>query len=711
MKLSSMGIGGWLFTSTLLIHVSRAQLSSDLQDSEISEIAEQCEIKEADGSEDTLGHALLASKVKRTVISGSELPVSQNVEPLLRQERLAAIEQLRTVVAKQQPGETTQEQWQQLLDLSSALLSEVRSDSVVKDEITHGADGLQPFRGDNDPLAARDRHDYDYIRDGSNDAVLEDDPLIQGPAKHEHTNATLGSEEEEVVEKKILMAKFVVVPLAAVFFFVFTVSIIMEKNEITWLPESAIMIAVGVFLGFLMKMYTHFDFFQDAEQFGEMNSAILNLILLPIIMFASGWAVRRQDFYSQFPYILMFAMGGVGLSTVVIACLINWTGSMGLHFVTGWRTAFAYASLISATDPVATLSTYAKLKVDPLLNIIVFGESVINDAVAIVLFNVFNSDDYMVDYRGVHHRGSRLLLNIFYGVFTIFLSSVLLGIGLGMIYTLIAHWADARHNKKGQILNICASCYLTYALAESFHMSGIIATMFAGLLMGVYMKPHLSQEGSALATFFVKQLAMLADCAVCLLIGVSVVQLTTKGWRFGLWTMLFCLVGRAFAVFPVGIVCNSFKRTVGRASGIPQHGWNLLSPQHMFMMWHAGLRGAIALALSLELGKWVDVIEGKGARPALQTATFLLIVVFLLVFGGTTQMCLDHLGIETGRDHPPDYLSKTEDMGPLRGFFKGLDKNLFAPILLGDRRTERFVDDDKDVEDMLKTAQERARPY
>merc|ERR1719443_678511 len=103
-------------------------------------------------------------------------------------------------------------------------------------------------------------------------------------------------------------------------------------------------------------------------------------------------------------------MVGVAISTVVVAGLIYATGSF--HGVTSLRTAFAYASLISATDPVATLSTYSKLKVDPLLNIMVFGESVINDAVAIVLFNVFNADDYMVDFKGRAVTGAKLFFNI-----------------------------------------------------------------------------------------------------------------------------------------------------------------------------------------------------------------------------------------------------------------------------------------------------------
>merc|ERR1719238_2688991 len=99
--------------------------------------------------------------------------------------------------------------------------------------------------------------------------------------------------------------------------------------------------------------------------------------------------------------------------------------------------------------------------------------------------------------------------------------------------------------------------------------------MFAALLMGIYMRPHLSAEGSLLATFFVKQLAVLADAAVCLLIGVSVVQLTTKGWYFGLWVMLFCLIGRFTSVYPVAFLVNNIKATVGRAAGVQPEGWNL----------------------------------------------------------------------------------------------------------------------------------------
>lgn len=205
-----------------------------------------------------------------------------------------------------------------------------------------------------------------------------------------------------------------------------------------------------------------------------------------------------------------------------------------------------------------------------------------------------------------------------------------------------------------------------------------------------------------LTTFFVEQVAALADAAICLLIGISVVQLTSKGWYFGLWVMLFCLIGRFFSVYSVALIANWLKTLVGKASGVEEAGWNLLKPSHVFMMWHAGLRGAIALALSLELGEWVDIIDGAGTRRLLQTATFLLICVFLLVFGGSTSFMLKKLGVETGLEYAADHLAKNEDMGPLRGFLKWLDRKILAPVLLGKDGGSGEDVEEMDIEEMLK---------
>jgi len=680
---------------TLLLGFSFAQ-----QDAAAVEKPEQCMINPDDCRLDDSGHALLATKVTRTTMFSEKLPA----EPSLSQQRVADIEQRVAQQRVSQPslshtdvqkqGHATTDQFQRQVNMTlSALDEQVKSSSEVQHTVAVDTSILQPFQGDNDPLAARERHDRDYVRDG---------PGRKVPKRKPHPEKVDLSYKEPVV-KSHKMAKWIVAPLAFAFVLVFTLGTLLERSGMDWIPESAMMIIAGIVLGVLMKYQTHFDVFEEEEIFADFNSTILNLVLLPVLMFSAGWSVRRKDFFSQFPYILLFATVGVAISTLVVAFLIH-----NFTRVTQWRTALAFGTLISATDPVATLATYEKLKVEPLLNIMVFGESVINDAVAIVVFNVFNADDFMEDSSGHKVGGWRLLLNVNGGILKIFFGSVALGIALGMLYTFVAHKADMRDYKKCQILNIVASCYLTYAISEGVAMSGIISTLFAGLIMGMYMRPHLSHEGSLLATFFVKQLSMLADAAVCLLIGVSVVHLCEEGWILGIYLVPFCLIGRAASIFPLGHISNFFKRRMGAIHGTDPDDCHYLTPQQMFMMWHAGLRGAIALTLCLELGSWVDVIEKPGTRKVLQTATFFLICTFLIVFGGSTKYCLQHFKIVMGQDFASDYLYKTEKFGPMRELLTRLDQAVFGPLLLDGVTEQQKLESDEwvteDVEELLKVS-------
>jgi len=218
---------------------------------------------------------------------------------------------------------------------------------------------------------------------------------------------------------------------------------------------------------------------------------------------------------------------------------------------------------------------------------------------------------------------------------------------------------------------------------------------FADPPQGKQLDSFFSEPSALSSVLWLKELATLADACVFLLVGVSVNQLTYNGWYFGLWVMVFCLIGRFCAVYPLAFVTNKMKMAVGKVNNVQREGWNLLSQQHIFMMFHAGLRGAIALSLSLELGSWVDDIDGVGTRRALQTATFLVILTFLIVFGGSTSACLKALGISMGRDMPANALSKTEFYGGMRGALKWLDKVFLTPLLVG----HSWKADDKAEED------------
>lgn len=109
------------------------------------------------------------------------------------------------------------------------------------------------------------------------------------------------------------------------------------------------------------------------------------------------------------------------------------------------------------------------------------------------------------------------------------------------------------------------------------------------------------------------------------------------------------------------------------------------------MMWHAGLRGGIALVLCFGLGDWVDVLDGEGTRAALTEATFALICVFLLVFGGSTQLCLKLLKIPMGGTSDPSELVHEDNIHHHGCFWQALhlvQERLLYHILMGKEAEE-----------------------
>lgn len=118
---------------------------------------------------------------------------------------------------------------------------------------------------------------------------------------------------------------------------------------------------------------------------------------MPIIIFESGYGMSHKGFFfKHIGTILVYAVIGAGMTAFIVG------GFLVIPFKYKWFNFswtifedFSYGSLISATDPVSTLAIFGSLKVEPMLNMLIFGESVINDAVSIVLFKTFTG--FMVE--------------------------------------------------------------------------------------------------------------------------------------------------------------------------------------------------------------------------------------------------------------------------------------------------------------------------
>jgi len=450
--------------------------------------------------------------------------------------------------------------------------------------------------------------------------------------------------------------------------------------KVTWLPESLVAVSFGALLGFALwaspfGKADHLNFSADYLGF----AMYLKLFALPLIIFEAGWSLRLRDFFSQLVYILIFAILGTIVSIAVVASLMVATGDF--HGVGDPKTAWAYASLISSVDPVATLATFGHLNVDRLLFILVFGESQINDAVAITMFDAFNS-------RRADQSAVTLILRTLEYLF----GSILLGVALAVAYILILRCGRMSHSPHEEIIFLTVASTFTYQLAELAGMSGIITVLFCAIALGGYAGPHLSANGIMLFSFLLKQLASLCDMLIFLFVGIAAVKVSRKDLALSLWIMLFVLVSRAAAIFPLGLLCNAIKAWVGRHLPAEKRHW--ISWKHMVMMWHGGVcRGGVSLWMATEMEAWVDEVGGGDARQRLINATFVLICSFLLLFGGTTSCFMRGLDLPMGDQVPADMtLYDSEDKNGW-GYRLGMwtHRHFLVPVLVGKVRMERML--------------------
>ena len=113
-------------------------------------------------------------------------------------------------------------------------------------------------------------------------------------------------------------------------------------------------------------------------------------VLLPPIIFEAGYQLQSKSFFRNFTTILFYAVGGTFISTFVIGGLTYMAAKLGMIAVDNGSPleSMMFGALISAVDPVATLSIMGNPEINchKLLYSLIFGESVLNDAVSIVLF-------------------------------------------------------------------------------------------------------------------------------------------------------------------------------------------------------------------------------------------------------------------------------------------------------------------------------------
>lgn len=356
--------------------------------------------------------------------------------------------------------------------------------------------------------------------------------------------------------------------------------------------------------------------------------------LLPPIIYAAGFSLKQKAFFRNFSTIMLFAVVGTIISTLVFGLLtyaLYATGAISAKiFSKPLLECLIYGSLISAIDPVATLSVFADLNAKPLLYNLVFGESVLNDAVAIVLFKVLSS---------FHAQAEFTLATIPY-VFVVFsavsLGSILVGVACACLCALLLKGLklhtpveEASPSFDTVVYSYSLaflSAYLSYLLAEAMSLSGIMSLFFTGICHAHYCFYNMTKESHLTITKSFDTIAFLCETFVFLYLGIQVPSMDhflDPGLLLS--AIPFCLISRALNIFPLAHLAN--KRRVVKI------------PMKMQMMqWACGLRGAIAYALSVNMPRG----DQRQAR-AFEDTTLAIVIFSTLVFGGATGPLLKYL--------------------------------------------------------------------
>lgn len=397
-----------------------------------------------------------------------------------------------------------------------------------------------------------------------------------------------------------------------------------------FIPGSAVAIGLGLIVGAIIRL-THDE---SAIESQEFDSHIFTLLLLPVIIFQAAYSSTNFYVFLMLKPILLFACMGTLISWGII-----WPCVYGAGFLPGAEAA-AFAALISAVDPVATLSVFSEIKVEPKLSALVSGEAVINDAVAIVLYRAsanFDSDDA--------HTSAFKNIGLFFLLVTV---SVLVGLITGLTCALALKYGLLhKHKPVSEVIVFVAFSYASFLLAEAAQQSGIVASLICGFTMREFATPNLTARAKVVAGDALRILACASENFIFIQVGINMAfEMTDIDMGLVTLTIVLCSLCRALSTFGLSFLHN-LSRTRASETFIPK--------SNQVVMWHAGLRGAIAFAVAF------DFSNDNGNRSLVISTTCFVILFTVLVQGGTTQCVLTMSGVETGVVPDPEVVKQMEE--------------------------------------------------
>ncbi|KAJ3432553.1 sodium/hydrogen exchanger [Anaeramoeba flamelloides] len=445
---------------------------------------------------------------------------------------------------------------------------------------------------------------------------------------------TGGSEFEVLFTHFTLTTEYVLLIVGSILCLIL-MRMIIARYKIDFLPESALIIIFGIVCGLI----AWFSSKTDRHNLMSFDYEIFFLIFIPPIILEAGYFLHKDFFFHNLRLIIIYAVIGTILNSFFTGLSLYLFRSF-FPIEMSLVESLAFGSLISAVDPVAVLAIFEEAQVNETLHIIVSGESILNDSVSIVLFQLF------VNLTKVPHITTNIPFLAIVRFFLVSLGGVLFGVFMGLFGSWLTKFTNVLQLFEPLVL-MCVG-FLSYQFAEVLSLSGIVSILFCGIILSRYADTNMGRRSSLTFKRDLKSFASMNEAIIFLYLGFEMTfQFASKdpnnnqpthdfSLLFTCLTLFFILFYRFVIIFILTNIANRSRITKVKL-------------KEQLILSYSGLRGAIAFALAFSLP---DSIKAKNCF----ISTTLIVICFtVFIQGGTIKPIMKKLHLKfakKGSDDP-----------------------------------------------------------
>ena len=334
---------------------------------------------------------------------------------------------------------------------------------------------------------------------------------------------------------------------------------LLKKFHVKIIRPSGLIMILGILVTLLTKVINPDSTFFKGFQF---NHSLFFTFILPIIIFSSSYNSKIESILKYLRYILLFSIPGTIFSFIFISFVTyylnskkffttNYTSPDGSTITItpidiSFKEILQFSAAISASDSVISLSFLMEDN-EPKLNAISLGDSILNNAVAISLFNSV----YDISQKEVSLT-VELSLTIFFKSLLIFVLSLCVGIAVGLFFScFLVYMKKFQMNRVQEILTILLFAFISYTICDVFQLSAMTSLLACGLCMSHYTFYNLKYQTREESSLISLSLNLIAEGLIYSSMGMTIVYYTTHSFsgKFIMTELFLIIFCRIFTIF------------------------------------------------------------------------------------------------------------------------------------------------------------------